>query len=62
MTGLVDGGRMLYHVQADEGDGSRILEGQTAVDRVARRPKPSARELANRIQAAYRIETKETNR
>lgn len=53
MASLMDRGLVLYHIQADEGDGSSMLEGRAAVERVARRPKPSARELANRLQAAY---------
>lgn len=43
----------LYHVQADEGEGSSMQEGRAAVALVAARPKPSSRELANRLQSAY---------
>lgn len=43
----------LYHVQADEGEGSSMEEGRAAVARVAGRPKPSMRELANQLQTAY---------
>ncbi len=43
----------LYHVQADEGQGSAMLEGRAAVAHVAGRPKPASRELANRLQTAY---------
>jgi hypothetical protein len=43
----------LYHVQADEGEGSSMQEGRAAVAQVAARPKPSSRELANRLQSAY---------
>lgn len=43
----------LYHVQADEGEGSAMTEGRAAVAQVAGRPKPSSRELANRLQTAY---------
>jgi hypothetical protein len=43
----------LYHVQADEGEGSSMEEGRAAVAKVAARPKPASRELANRLQSAY---------
>lgn len=43
----------LYHVQADEGQGSSMEEGRAAVARVAARPKPASRELANQLQSAY---------
>jgi hypothetical protein len=43
----------LYHVQADEGEGSSMEEGRTAVARVTARPKPASRELANQLQSAY---------
>ncbi|MBI4911103.1 MAG: hypothetical protein HY823_00045 [Acidobacteria bacterium] len=44
---------VLYHIQADEGEGSRMAEGREALEQISRRPKPAARELANRLQGAY---------
>lgn len=56
MAAMMDRGLVLYHIQADEGEGSSMQEGRAAAEQVARRPKPSARELANRLQAAYLTE------
>ena len=53
MAAQMERGLVLYHIQADEGDGTSMQEGRAAVDFVAHRQKPSARELANRLQAAY---------
>jgi len=53
IAGQMDRGMVLYHIQADEGEGSRMHEGRAALEQVAQRPKPSSRELANRLQTAY---------